>query len=103
MFKFLALTVLLMLSNCIHISTLPMIGSKPPSENEIDYQKIRIVNSGRSDTRNIIALGELNGNLTVLYHILKVNGVVDPHNNWIAKDVIVIQLVHMRPFLAYFV
>ena len=96
---------LLLLSAYMHVSSSPMVGSKRPSESDIDYDSVRhninFVNSGRNDTRKIVALGDLKGDLNIFHHILKSNGVVDLHNNWNARDVIVIQLVNVRSSFSY--
>jgi hypothetical protein len=83
--------ILLLLTVCLHVSSSPVIGSKRPPENEHDDHSPR--QKMRNDKRKIIAIGELDGDLNITHHILMVNGVVDAHNKWIAKDVVVVQLV----------
>jgi hypothetical protein len=76
----------------------PAPTKRPIESADFESHKIRYVNSGREDKRRIIAIGSIDGNLTKATQLFQAHKILDGQKNWIAQNVIVIQLVSNNSF-----
>ena len=102
------LTIIIALFSCANqfVLAIPTIlGMKRPREGEggkTSINEVHFSTKSRLVPKKIIAIGELNGQLYKIYHMLKRNGITDGVR-WIAKDVIVIQLVQLIFYILFII